>query len=135
MRQGLSPARREKEKKPTMHSEQDEHCEFRMLKCLSWRTPSAKQPFISISGPLASGKTSFEDYFKWSCGCRSVIAPLVIQMLGVGTSVVLDFAGNTQAEWKWIRSLFEEAGAKHVCLNGQLWRQRHIPSIMEGKTA
>jgi predicted kinase len=28
--------------------------------------------------------------------------------------VVLDFARNTQAERKWVRSLFEEAGVKHV---------------------
>jgi predicted kinase len=28
--------------------------------------------------------------------------------------VVLDFAGNTQAERKWVRSLFEEAKVKHV---------------------
>jgi predicted kinase len=37
-----------------------------------------------------------------------------IQMLRAGTSVVLDFAGNTQAERKWVRSLFEEAEVQRV---------------------
>ena len=63
---------------------------------------------------LSDGINSFEDYLKWSRRCRSVIGPLVIQMLRAGTSVVIDFAGNTSAERKWVRSLFEEAKAKHV---------------------
>jgi predicted kinase len=63
---------------------------------------------------LSDGINSFEDYLKWSRRCRSVIGPPVIRMLRAGTSVVLDFAGNTSAERKWVRSLFEEAKAKHV---------------------
>jgi predicted kinase len=63
---------------------------------------------------LSDGISSFEDYLKWSRRCRSVIGPLVIQILKAGTSVVFDFAGNTQAERKWVRSLFEEAQVKHV---------------------
>ncbi|WP_433965348.1 AAA family ATPase [Tunturiibacter gelidiferens] len=63
---------------------------------------------------LSDGISSFEDYLKWSRRCRSVIGPLVVQILRAGTSVVLDFAGNTQAERKWVLSLFEEAEVKHV---------------------
>jgi hypothetical protein len=63
---------------------------------------------------LSDGISSFDDYLKWSRRCRSVIGPLVIQILKAGTSVVLDFAGNTPAERKWVRSLFEESEAKHV---------------------
>ena len=63
---------------------------------------------------LSDGINSFEDYLKWSRRCRSVIGPLVIQILRAGASVVLDFAGNTQAERKWVRSLFEEAEVNHV---------------------
>jgi predicted kinase len=63
---------------------------------------------------LSDGISSFEDYLKWSRRCRSVIGPLVIQILRAGTSVVFDFAGNTQAERTWVRSLFEEAQVKHV---------------------
>src|SRR5260370_38773425 len=66
---------------------------------------------------LSDGIASFEDYLKWSRRCRSVIGPLVIQILRAGTSVVFDFAGNTQAERKWVRSLFEEAQVKHVLNN------------------
>lgn len=63
---------------------------------------------------LSDGISSFDDYLKWSRRCRSVIGPLVIQILEAGTSVVLDFAGNTPSERKWVRSLFETARAKHV---------------------
>ncbi len=63
---------------------------------------------------LSDGISSFEDYLKWSRRCRSVIGPLVIQILKAGTSVVFDFGGNTLAERKWVRSLFEAAHAKHV---------------------
>jgi predicted kinase len=62
---------------------------------------------------LSDGISSFDDYLKWSRRCRSVIGPLVIQILKAGTSVVLDFAGNTPAERRWVRSLFESE-AKHV---------------------
>jgi predicted kinase len=63
---------------------------------------------------LSDGISSFEHYLRWSRRCRSVIGPLVIQILRAGASVVLDFAGNTQAERKWVRSLFEEAEVNHV---------------------
>jgi predicted kinase len=63
---------------------------------------------------LTDGISSFEDYLKWSRRCRSVIGPLVVEMLQAGTSIVLDFAGNTPAERSWVRSLFEEAEANHV---------------------
>ncbi len=63
---------------------------------------------------LSDGIGSFEDYLKWSRRCRAVMGPLIIEMLRAGTSVVLDFAGNTPAERSWVRSLFESAGAAHV---------------------
>jgi predicted kinase len=63
---------------------------------------------------LSDGISSFEDYLRWSRRWRSVIGPLVIQILRAGASVVLDFAGNTQAERKWVRSLFEEAEVNHL---------------------
>jgi predicted kinase len=63
---------------------------------------------------LSDGISSFEDYLKWSRRCRSVMGPLIIEMLRAGTSIVLDFAGNTPAERAWVRSLFEAAGARHL---------------------
>jgi predicted kinase len=63
---------------------------------------------------LSDGIHSFEDYLKWSRRCRSVMGPLIIETLRSGSSVVLDFAGNTTAERAWVRSLFEEARAPHL---------------------
>jgi predicted kinase len=63
---------------------------------------------------LSNGIGSFEDYLKWSRRCRSIMGPLVIEILNAGTSVVLDFAGNTPTERSWVRSLFESADAAHV---------------------
>jgi predicted kinase len=63
---------------------------------------------------LSDGITSFEDYLKWSRRCRSIMGPLIVEILKNGTSVVLDFAGNTARERNWVRSLFEEAGSHHV---------------------
>src|SRR5260370_10507892 len=63
---------------------------------------------------LSDGIHSFEDYLKWSRRCRSVMGPLIIELLQIGTSVVLDFGGNTSGERNWVRSLFTSAGAKHV---------------------
>jgi predicted kinase len=63
---------------------------------------------------LSEGIKSFEDYLKWSRRCRSVMGPLIIETLKAGSSVVMDFSGNTAAERGWVRSLFEAAGANHV---------------------
>lgn len=43
-----------------------------------------------------------------------LIAPMAIQLLRLGVSVVFDFAGNTVAHRAWVRSVFEAAGADHV---------------------
>jgi len=63
---------------------------------------------------LSDEISSFDDYLKWSRRCRSVMESLVVDILRTGISVVLDFAGNTPTERKWVRSLFERAGADHV---------------------
>jgi predicted kinase len=63
---------------------------------------------------LSDGISSFHDYLKWSQRCRSVMGPLIVDMLKAGGSVVLDFAGNRVSERAWVRSLAEEAGAAHV---------------------
>lgn len=63
---------------------------------------------------LSDGILSFDDYLKWSHRCRSVMGPLIVQILQSGASVVLDFAGNTVEERSWVRTLFESADAAHV---------------------
>ncbi|HJT06677.1 MAG TPA: ATP-binding protein [Stellaceae bacterium] len=45
---------------------------------------------------------------------RAALAPHASQLLEIGTSVVLDFAGNTPKDRAWVRSIFENAGAAHV---------------------
>ena len=44
----------------------------------------------------------------------SVIAPLSIELLKLGISVVFDFAGNTARDRAWVRSIYERAEAHHV---------------------
>jgi predicted kinase len=63
---------------------------------------------------MSDGIRSFDDYLIWSRRCRSVLAPLIVDILRSGSSVVLDFAGNTPSERAWVRTLFEAAGAPHV---------------------
>ena len=41
------------------------------------------------------------------------MGPLIVDILRTGTSVVLDFAGNTVNERAWVRGLFEQAGSPH----------------------
>jgi predicted kinase len=62
---------------------------------------------------LSDGISSFDEYLKWSRRCRSVMGPLIVDILIAGTSVVLDFAGNRIDERAWVRGLFERAGSSH----------------------
>lgn len=63
---------------------------------------------------LSDGISSFDDYLKWSRRCRSVMGPLIMDMLRAGVSVVLDFAGNRVDERAWARNLSEEAGSSYI---------------------
>jgi predicted kinase len=63
---------------------------------------------------LSDGISSFDDYLKWSGRVRSVMGPLILDMLRAGVNVVLDFAGNRVDERAWARSLSEEAGSSHL---------------------
>ena len=86
---------------------------------------------------LADGISSFDDYLKWSRRCRSLMGPLIIDILRAGASVVLDFAGNRIEERAWARSLSEQAGSPHLlhfldvdeeeCLRRLLMRNHHKP--------
>ncbi len=63
---------------------------------------------------LSDGISSFDDYLKWSRRCRSVMGPLIMDMLRAGVCVVLDFAGNRVTERAWARNLSEGAGSSHI---------------------
>ena len=57
---------------------------------------------------------TFDDYRAHAARLKTVVGPLVIDLLAAGQSVVLDFPANTAAARAWFRSLFEAAGAAHV---------------------
>jgi predicted kinase len=53
------------------------------------------------------------DYFERCERLRETLAPHVVGLLRAGVSVVLDFHANTVRSRRWMRTLFEEAGAPH----------------------
>jgi predicted kinase len=57
---------------------------------------------------------TFDDYRLYAQRARSVVGPLVVDLLAAGQNVVLDYPANTKAGRAWFRSLFEAAGATHV---------------------
>jgi len=57
---------------------------------------------------------TFEDYRRLSVRLKTVVGPLVVELLRSGRNVVLDFPANTRVSRAWFRSICEEAGAAHV---------------------
>ena len=62
---------------------------------------------------LADPIENLRQYLAAAAKIRSVIAPLSVDLLKLGTSVVFDFAGNSTRDRRWARSIFESAGADH----------------------
>jgi len=62
-----------------------------------------------LAGPIGN----LQEYLAAAGKIRSVIAPLSVDALKLGTSVVFDFAGNTIGDRRWVRTIFERAGADH----------------------
>jgi predicted kinase len=62
---------------------------------------------------LADPIENLPQYLAAARKIRSVIAPLAVDLLKLGTSVVFDFAGNTVDDRRWVRSIFESAEADH----------------------
>lgn len=54
-----------------------------------------------------------EDFAKYSARVRETLAPHIRDLLSRDVSIVLDFPGNTIAQRKWFRDLFEHAGVDH----------------------
>lgn len=57
---------------------------------------------------------TFEDYRQCAQRLKTVVGPLVKDLLAAGQDVVLDFPANTRASRAWFRTLFEEAGSAHA---------------------
>ncbi len=76
-------------------------------------------------------------YLKCSSRLNSAIGPIVRSLLTLGTSVVLDFPGNTRSQRAWFRELFERAGVEHelhfidapdaLCKRQLKERSKHLP--------
>jgi predicted kinase len=58
--------------------------------------------------------SDFDDFLKYSVRLKAVVAPHVTDLLSKGLSVVMDFPANVPEARRWIRSIFEAAGADHV---------------------
>jgi predicted kinase len=54
--------------------------------------------------------TSLEDYLRESARFRAAIAPLIVELLERGMTVILDFPANTIASRTWMRGLADAAG-------------------------
>ncbi|WP_215408520.1 ATP-binding protein [Janthinobacterium sp. JC611] len=69
----------------------------------------------SLLAQLYPGQiASLADYVACAARLRAAIAPLALQMLQAGASVVLDFPANTPASRAWMRDLLQQAGVPHV---------------------
>lgn len=69
----------------------------------------------SLLAQLYPGQiASLADYVACAARLRAAMAPLALQMLRAGVSVVLDFPANTPASRAWMRELFQQAGTPHV---------------------
>lgn len=52
-------------------------------------------------------------FVTYSTRIRDALAPHICSLLSMGTSVVLDFPGNTRNQRSWFRQLCQQAGAEH----------------------
>src|SRR2546423_9604484 len=57
---------------------------------------------------------TFDDYRTYSQRAKTIVGPLVVDLLGLGQIVVLDYPANTKISRAWFRSLYESASAAHV---------------------
>jgi predicted kinase len=53
------------------------------------------------------------DYVKYSTRLKDALSDHIVSVLASGTSVVLDFPGNTTKQRSWFRRLFERAQVAH----------------------
>ena len=53
------------------------------------------------------------DYVRFSRRLREAMGPHLVELLGAGLSIVLDFPANTRAVRAWMKHIYETAGADH----------------------
>ncbi|MGM0703640.1 MAG: AAA family ATPase [Pseudomonadota bacterium] len=79
----------------------------------------------------------FNDYISYSSRLKPVLRSHVEQILIAGTSVVLDFPGNTRKQRAWFKDIYSQRGIPHelyyvavddeVCLKQLKQRQTEQP--------
>jgi predicted kinase len=69
---------------------------------------------IWLSRLFSDRMNTFDDYRVFSARLKTVIGPLVVDLLKSGQSVVLDFPANTKVTRAWFRTVFEKAGSAHI---------------------
>ncbi|MCR9189910.1 MAG: ATP-binding protein [Alteromonadaceae bacterium] len=79
----------------------------------------------------------FNDYIRYSSRLKPVLKSHVEQLLLAGTSVVLDFPGNTRKQRTWFKDIYSQHGIPHelyylavddeVCLKQLKQRQKEQP--------
>jgi len=82
---------------------------------LAARTPAVALCEDDWVATLASEPiTNLAQYLELSRKIRAIIGPLATRLLQLGTSVVLDFAGNTPTHRAWARAIADAAAAAHL---------------------
>jgi len=76
-------------------------------------------------------------YIEYSGRINKLLAPIVVDVLRRGISVVMDFPGNTRNQRAWFRSIIDEAGVGHelhfldtpddICKAQLKARSAHLP--------
>jgi predicted kinase len=76
-------------------------------------------------------------YLEYSGRINKTLAPVLVDLLSRGVSVVLDFPGNTRNQRVWFREIIERAGAAHelhvldtpdaICKAQLKARSAHLP--------
>jgi predicted kinase len=82
--------------------------------------------------------TNMAGFLDRSSRLRNALMPHICMLLSRGTSVVLDFPGNTKAQRTWFREMFERARVKHelhyldvsdaLCKRQLSQRSKHLPA-------
>jgi predicted kinase len=60
-----------------------------------------------------NGVINVATYLEYAGRINKLLAPVVVELLSRGVSVVLDFPGNTRNQRAWFRGIIERAGAAH----------------------
>lgn len=76
-------------------------------------------------------------YLEYSGRINRLVAPIVVDILQRGASVVMDFPGNTRNQRAWFRAIIDQAGVEHelhfvdtpdaVCKDQLKARSAHLP--------